>query len=171
MLVLTLTLLWVAGRLEARWSYTGSGAASANRLEASRRRRRDERAAAGRKSAVVLWSTGGLVFLFIYVPLLVVIAYSFHTEGIIAWPLRLGTLHWYGVLAQDRGMIEAAVASLKLAILAVAIALAIGVPGEFVLDRFDFPGKEAFRKLVLLPLILPASSRVWRCSATSPSST
>ena len=35
MLVLTLTLLWVAGRLEARWSYTGGGAGSMNRLEAS----------------------------------------------------------------------------------------------------------------------------------------
>ena len=102
-----------------------------------------------------LWSVGTLVFLFIYVPLLVVIAYSFHTESIIAWPLRLGTLRWYGVLSQDRGMLSAALASVKLALLAVAIALGIGVPGAFVLDRFDFPGKEAFRKLVLLPLILP----------------
>ena len=35
------------------------------------------------------------------------------------------------------------------------IAVAIGVPGAFVLDRLEFPGKEAFRRLVLLPLILP----------------
>jgi spermidine/putrescine transport system permease protein len=52
-------------------------------------------------------------------------------------------------------MISAAVASLKLALLAVIIALAVGVPGAFALDRLEFPGKALFRRLVLLPLILP----------------
>jgi spermidine/putrescine transport system permease protein len=52
-------------------------------------------------------------------------------------------------------MIAAAVASLKLAILATILALGVGVPGAFLLDRFQFPGKAAFERLVLLPLILP----------------
>lgn len=102
-----------------------------------------------------LWLAGGAVFAFIYLPLAVVILYAFHDASIIAWPLRLGTVRWFGALAHDRGMIEAALASLKLALLAVAIALLIGVPGAFVLDRHEFPGKTAFRRLVLLPLILP----------------
>ena len=102
-----------------------------------------------------LWLAGGLVFAFIYLPLLVVIVYAFHDSPIIAWPLRLGTLKWFGALAHDRGMLDAALASLKLALLAVVIALVVGVPGAFVLDRSSFPGKTAFRRLVLLPLILP----------------
>lgn len=102
-----------------------------------------------------LWATGIAVFLFIYLPLLVVVLYSFHDRNIVAWPLKLGTLAWYHALAHDRGMLEAALASFKLAILAVLIALAVGVPGAFVLDRFEFPGKTVFRRLVLLPLILP----------------
>ncbi len=102
-----------------------------------------------------LWTAAAAVFCFIYAPLAVVVLYSVHDAAIIAWPLRLGTLRWYGVLAHDRAMIDAAVASLKLAVLAVVIALGVGVPGAFVLDRFDFPGKAAFRRLVLLPLILP----------------
>jgi spermidine/putrescine transport system permease protein len=103
----------------------------------------------------LLWLTGGAVFAFIYLPLVVVIVFSFHDSAIIAWPLRLGTVRWYQALAHDRGMLEAALASLKLALLAVVIALLVGVPGAFVLDRFQFPGKTAFRRLVLLPLILP----------------
>ncbi len=103
----------------------------------------------------LLWATGIGVFLFIYLPLVVVIIYSFHDASIVAWPLRLGTFRWYTALAHDRGMLDAALASLKLALLAVVIALAVGVPGAFVLDRFDFPGKTVFRRLVLLPLILP----------------
>ena len=102
-----------------------------------------------------LWIVGGLVFAFIYLPLVVVILYAFHDASIIAWPFQFGTLRWFAALSHDRGMIEAAVASLKLALLAVAIALVIGVPGAFVLDRYEFPGKTAFRRLVLLPLILP----------------
>jgi spermidine/putrescine transport system permease protein len=103
----------------------------------------------------VLWITGGAVFAFIYLPLVVVIVYAFHDSPIIAWPLRLGTFRWFGALLHDRAMIAAAAASLKLAVLTVTITLLVGVPGAFVLDRFEFPGKTAFRRLVLLPLILP----------------
>ena len=33
--------------------------------------------------------------------------------------------------------------------------MAIGVPAAFALDRLNFPGKTLFRRLVLLPLVLP----------------
>lgn len=99
--------------------------------------------------------TGGAVFVFIYLPLAVVILYAFHDASIVAWPFRPFTLRWFNALAHDRGMIAAAVASLKLAILATLLALGVGVPGAFLLDRYQFPGKAAFERLVLLPLILP----------------
>ena len=102
-----------------------------------------------------LWAAGTGVFLFIYLPLVIVILYAFHDAKIVAWPFRPFTLHWFTDLAHDRGMIDAAVASLKLAVLATLLALGVGIPGAFVLDRLDFPGKAAFERLVLLPLILP----------------
>ena len=37
----------------------------------------------------------------------------------------------------------------------MAIALALGIPAALALDRANFPGKALFRRLVLLPLILP----------------
>jgi spermidine/putrescine transport system permease protein len=99
--------------------------------------------------------TGGAVFAFIYLPLVVVVLYAFHQPAIVAWPFKGWTLKWFVALSHDRGLLEAAVASLKLAILATALALGVGIPGAFVLDRFDFPGKTVFERLVLLPLILP----------------
>jgi spermidine/putrescine transport system permease protein len=38
---------------------------------------------------------------------------------------------------------------------AMAISLALGIPAALALDRAYFPGKALFRRLVLLPLILP----------------
>jgi spermidine/putrescine transport system permease protein len=102
-----------------------------------------------------LWATGVAVFLFIYLPLGVVVLYAFHDASIVAWPFQPFTFRWFGALAEDRALIASAVASLKLAMLATIIALGVGVPGAFVLDRLDFPGKAAFERLVLLPLILP----------------
>ena len=95
-----------------------------------------------------LWVAGMGAFAFIYLPLVVVIVYAFHDSPIIAWPLQLGTLRWFTALAHDRGMIVAALASLKLALLAVAIALLVGVPGAFVLDRHRFPTQVEARMAV-----------------------
>lgn len=102
-----------------------------------------------------LWGTGAAVFLFIYLPLGVVVLYAFHDATIVAWPFRPFTFRWFAALTQDRALIDSAIASLKLSFMATFIALGVGVPGAFALDRLSFPGKAAFERLVLLPLILP----------------
>ncbi|HEU5039652.1 MAG TPA: ABC transporter permease [Gemmatimonadales bacterium] len=109
----------------------------------------------GRLGDLGLGAVAALVFGFLYLPLAVVVVFAFHDSAIIAWPLKLGTLRWFAALAHDRAMLAAAGASLKLALVAVALALALGVPTAFALDRTAFPGKTAFRRLVLLPLVLP----------------
>jgi spermidine/putrescine transport system permease protein len=45
--------------------------------------------------------------------------------------------------------------SLLVAFAAMLIALVFGIPAALALDRAEFPGKALFRRLVLLPLILP----------------
>ena len=45
--------------------------------------------------------------------------------------------------------------SLQVALAAMVISLALGIPAALALDRAQFPGKALFRRLVLLPLILP----------------
>lgn len=102
-----------------------------------------------------LGAVAALVFAFLYLPIAVVIVFAFHDSPIIAWPLKLGTLRWFQALAHDRAMLTATGASIKLALVAVALALLLGVPAAFALDRLSFPGKTAFRRLVLLPLVLP----------------
>ena len=95
------------------------------------------------------------VFAFLYLPIAVLIVYSFNGEGVGGFPPHNLTLNWYRSLLADGAIWDSVVNSLVVALAAVAIALAFGIPAALALDRAQFPGKALFRRLVLLPLILP----------------
>jgi spermidine/putrescine transport system permease protein len=96
-----------------------------------------------------------LVFAFLYLPIVVLIVYSFNGQGVGGFPPRDFTLNWYRVLFQDEAIWASVLNSLVVAIASVVIALALGIPAGLALDRADFPGKGIFRRLVILPLVLP----------------
>jgi len=95
------------------------------------------------------------VFAFLYLPIVVLILYSFNGEGVGGFPPRNLTLGWYSLLLGDGAIWSAVMNSVIVALAAMAISLAFGVPAALALDRASFPGKALFRRLVLLPLILP----------------
>jgi len=96
-----------------------------------------------------------LVFAFLYLPIVVLIVYSFNGEGVGGFPPHNLTLLWYQTLFGDGAIWDSVFNSLKVALAAMFIALAFGMPAALALDRAQFPGKALFRRLVLLPLILP----------------
>ena len=65
------------------------------------------------------------------------------------------TLDWYRQLFRDASIWDSFLNSLLVAVAAVVLALTLGLLAALALDRADFPGKSIFRRLVLLPLILP----------------
>ena len=95
------------------------------------------------------------VFAFLYLPIVTLIIYSFNGQGVGGFPPRNLTLDWYRQLFADEAIWTSVLNSLLVACAAMAIALAFGIPAALALDRADFPGKALFRRLVLLPLILP----------------
>jgi spermidine/putrescine transport system permease protein len=96
-----------------------------------------------------------LVFAFLYLPIVVLIVYSFNGQGVGGFPPRNLTVNWYRMLFQDDAIWASVVNSLTVAFASVGIALALGIPAGLALDRASFPGKGIFRRLVLLPLVLP----------------
>ncbi|HJT00106.1 MAG TPA: ABC transporter permease [Terriglobales bacterium] len=96
-----------------------------------------------------------LVFAFLYLPIVVLILYSFNGGGVGGFPPHDFTLSWYRMLLGDGSMWDSVLNSLIVAFAAMAISLLLGIPAALALDRASFPGKAAFRRLVLLPLILP----------------
>jgi spermidine/putrescine transport system permease protein len=97
----------------------------------------------------------GLVFAFIYLPIAVLILYSFNRAGVGGFPPRDLTLDWYAQLFADGAIWDSVLNSLIVAVGSVALSMTLGLLAALALDRADFPGKALFRRLVLLPLILP----------------
>jgi spermidine/putrescine transport system permease protein len=95
------------------------------------------------------------VFAFIYLPIVVLVAYSFNRDGVGGFPPRHLTLDWYRQLFADGAIWTAVLNSLLVAAGSVALSLTLGLLAALALDRASFPGKALFRRLVLLPLILP----------------
>jgi spermidine/putrescine transport system permease protein len=96
-----------------------------------------------------------LVFAFLYLPIVILILYSFNGQGVGGFPPHDLTLNWYRILFNDAPIWDSVLNSLLVAAAAMFIALAFGIPAALALDRAQFPGKALFRRLVLLPLILP----------------
>src|SRR5258708_39446869 len=87
------------------------------------------------------------VFAFLYLPIAVLIIYSFNGEGVGGFPPHNLTLDWYRTLFADGAIWDSVVNSVLVALAAVTIALAFGVPAALALDRAQFPGKALFRRL------------------------
>jgi spermidine/putrescine transport system permease protein len=110
---------------------------------------------APRSRAPLLTICAILIFAFIYLPIVVLILYSFNRDGVGGFPPQHFTLDWYRQLFADGAIWDAVLNSLMVAAASVALALTLGLLAALALDRVDFPGKPLFRRLVLLPLILP----------------
>jgi spermidine/putrescine transport system permease protein len=95
------------------------------------------------------------VFSFLYLPILVLVVYSFNGQGVGGFPPGNLTFDWYRTLLGDGPIWDSVWNSLLVAFAAMIISLALGIPAALALDRAHFPGKALFRRLVLLPLILP----------------
>jgi len=107
------------------------------------------------RRAPLLAAYSALVFAFIYLPIVVLVVYSFNRDGVGGFPPRHLTLDWYRQLFGDEAIWTSVLNSLIVATYSVALSLTLGLLAALALDRASFPGKPLFRRLVLLPLILP----------------
>jgi putative spermidine/putrescine transport system permease protein len=92
---------------------------------------------------------------FIYVPLLVIALYAFNGGNTLSWPLESLTTEWFPKAIENQGAQDALLTSLKVGLLATAIALVLGSFASFAVARFRFFGRETISFLVILPIALP----------------
>src|SRR5258707_3161404 len=94
----------------------------------------------------------GLAFL--YTPIAILVVYSFNASRLVTvwggWSTR-----WYAALIEDRAMIDAALASLGIAIVSAALATVLGTMAAMGLTRFRFRGRLPFSPMIYAALVLP----------------
>jgi putative spermidine/putrescine transport system permease protein len=92
---------------------------------------------------------------FIYIPLIVIVLYSFNSSKILEWPPPGWTTHWFSQAFKDEAAREAFFTSLKAGLFATAIALVLGTLASLAVARQRFFGRETISFLVILPIALP----------------
>jgi spermidine/putrescine transport system permease protein len=116
-------------------------------------RRRDNRPSAkiGRFSLVAITLA---TFVFLYVPIIVLIVFSFNSARSGAmW--QSFTLDWYVRMFNNPRIIDAAWRSLVIAALSTAGAVVIGTLTALAMERYKFRSKGAWDALLYMPVIIP----------------
>lgn len=116
---------------------------------------------AGLRAATALYVVAFLAFLFL--PLVVVAAFSFNDAPYPAPPWRGFTLDWFlgnaakgrtGLFA-DAGLLGSIWTSCVVAVWVTLLSVTLGTVNAFLLERGRFPGKQALSILMLAPLVIP----------------
>jgi putative spermidine/putrescine transport system permease protein len=97
----------------------------------------------------------GLVYGFLYLPLIIVVIYAFNSAEIMSWPPSHFSLHWFQLLWNDSEPRDAFYNSIRVALAATVIAVLLGTPAAFALQRFRFFGKSTLNFAIALPILLP----------------
>ncbi len=108
-----------------------------------------------RRSSWLGWSVLLLGFAFLYLPILLLMVYSFNSSRLATVWAGFST-QWYGELFRDRQLLQAAWISIKIAFWTASAAMVIGTMAAMAMTRFKrFPSKTIFGALVTAPLVMP----------------
>lgn len=96
----------------------------------------------------------GAVVLFLYAPLLSLMAFSFNqSKYTVVWTGF--SLDWYAKAFADDDLMRAFGNSLSIALISTLISLVLGALTALLLWRFRFPGKPALEGALALPIVVP----------------
>lgn len=98
-----------------------------------------------------LWIAAALTYAFLYIPLLIVIVYSFNDSRLNAEWVGF-TWHWYDVLFHDEQMLTAAGNSLIIGLVSSAVSTVLGTLAGYAMYRYRL---RLLPVLVVTPIAIP----------------
>ena len=96
-----------------------------------------------------------LVIAFLWIPILIILAYAFNGSVLQTWPIQNLTLHWFHEAWVDQEVRSSLWLSVKIGLIATLVAIVLGTAASFAISRFRFFGREGISFLLLLPIALP----------------
>ncbi|MDF2726005.1 MAG: spermidine/putrescine transporter permease, partial [Paenibacillus sp.] len=102
-----------------------------------------------------LWLVyAAVVLAFLYVPILVILLYSFNESRVNAvW--QGWTWQWYVSLFHNERVMEALINSVIIAVISTVFATALGTGAAIGLERYRRKGAQAAKALLMLPIVVP----------------
>ncbi|PIT42034.1 ABC transporter permease subunit [Snodgrassella alvi] len=104
------------------------------------------------------WFLRGMLFLglaFLYMPLVILIIYSFNNSRLVTVWGGFST-QWYGKLLQNEQILDAAWLSVRIALCSAAAAVILGTLAGYALSRIKrFRGNTLFAGMVSAPMVMP----------------
>ncbi len=95
-----------------------------------------------------------MAFLYIYVPIVILMVFSFNTMKLnIRW--QGFTLHWYDVLFHDQQVFQATTNTMIIAVVSTICATVIGTLAALAMHRYRFPGYNASETVMYIPIVIP----------------
>ena len=96
----------------------------------------------------------GIVFVFFYLPIAIMILFSFNQSKLnIVWTGF--TFEWYAALWRDAVLVRALQNSLIVATVTTALSVLLGTVGGWLLYRYRYRASGLLETLVFLPMIVP----------------
>jgi spermidine/putrescine transport system permease protein len=96
----------------------------------------------------------GLMLLFLYLPIAVMILLAFNRSPLYELPIQWDTV-WFQALAHNDRLIQAGVNSVALALANAVIATALGTMAAIAFARYEFRGKALLELLLFPPITIP----------------
>ncbi|GAA1317847.1 ABC transporter permease [Streptomyces sanglieri] len=94
------------------------------------------------------------LFLFLWLPILVVALMSF-ADSVLVFPPEEITLEFYYIFLENSQAWSAVITSLQVSLVATPAAVALAIMYSYAFAKYDFPGKGVITVLIALPLIVP----------------
>ena len=98
------------------------------------------------------WAYLAAAYVFIFLPVAVLVAFSFQDGRLPVPPFKGVTLDWYGKILGNDDLVAALVNSLVVALLSSAVALVLGFLAAHALARVHLPGSALIRGLLVAPM-------------------
>lgn len=98
------------------------------------------------------WAYLAMAFIFVYLPVAVLVAFSFQDGRLPVPPFRGVTFDWYAKVLADGKLMAALGNSLLVALVSSALALILGFLAAHALARVRLPGSALMRGVLIAPL-------------------
>lgn len=102
-----------------------------------------------------LWVFFGLLVIFLYAPIVVLIVFSFNDRQFVSFPWQGFTLRWYHEFLHNSALLAALRTSLYIAVVSSIATVALAIPASIALVRRRFFAKGLVSGLLLAPLVIP----------------